>query len=31
MDNQQNDTSLLEQVDFYSVLRDVLRSLWQSC
>ena len=28
MDNQQNDTSLLEQVDFYSVLRDVLRSLW---
>lgn len=28
MDSQQNNTSLLEQIDLYSVLRDVLRNLW---
>ena len=28
MDNQQNNTSLLEQIDLYSVLRDVLRNVW---
>ena len=28
MESQQNNTSLLEQMDLYSVLRDVLRNLW---
>ena len=28
MDNQQNQASLLEQLDLYSIFRDVLRNLW---
>ncbi len=28
MDNQQNNTSLLEEMDLYSIVRDVLRNLW---
>ncbi len=28
MENQQNNTSLLEEMDLYSVVRDVLRNLW---
>ena len=28
MENQQNNDSLLEQLDFYSIVRDVLRNLW---
>ena len=28
MENQQKNTSLLEQLDLYSILRDVLRNLW---
>lgn len=28
MENQQNTSSLLEALDFYSILRDVVRNLW---